>query len=202
MDKEINKRINQLTKASPYFKKFSQKRYSKVKGYIDHDRVILDLARSLVSYDYCTTDYFAENITHSTSLIVLQKLYHDDFNSYWLTPELCHAFTKTKLPDNLDHIQQIIPAGVLMLPPLLKNADGQSVKWVAFYQRRAEERISTIQLATAKIDIAHDHHKTLTWVTILDDGSQYSGNVRVSEYNTRGANEFFYNHDNHENSSS
>jgi hypothetical protein len=195
MDKEINKQINQLTKASPYFKKFSQKRYSKVKGYIDHDSVTLHLARSLTTYEYLDGSFFEDDFIHRNSLVVLNKLYQDDFSSYWLTPELFNAFTKTTLPENIEHLKQIIPAGILMLPPVLKNPDGQPLKWVVFYHRRAEEKIPTIKIANGEIDIEHDPHDTLTWTTMLDDGSQYSGNVKVNNYNPVEANDYFFVHD-------
>lgn len=195
MDKATNKLINQLTKSSPYFKKFSQKRYSRVKGYIDYDTVIMNLASCLLGYEFSDTDFFRNRVTHSMSLIVLHKLYNDDFNSYWLAPDLCNAFTKTELPDNLEHLQQVIPAGVLMLPPMVKNPDGQLLKWVAFYHRRADERIPIIKLGKSEIDINHEHHDTLTWTTMLDDGTQYGGNVRISDHNAEEINEFFDNYD-------
>jgi len=73
IERDFIKKINQLTRKSSFYQRFNERRYSHVKGYIDHDDVIFLIARLLTSYQCYDADIFEMDFTHRTSLIILDQ---------------------------------------------------------------------------------------------------------------------------------
>jgi hypothetical protein len=172
-DREITKQINQMTRESPYYEKFNERRYSHPKGYVEYENVVFNLARLLMSYQIYDGSLFETDFTHKTSVIILNQAYQKGFGSYWLGEQLFEAFCKSHLPKTLLEIKRIIPSGILLFPPRLKNPDGQYLKWICFYHRLADEKILPIQLLKANIYVEPNPEDCLSWFTMLDDGTQY-----------------------------
>jgi hypothetical protein len=58
LDRESTKFINQLTRQSPFYEKFSQPRYAHLKGYPEHDAIAFELAKMMTSYQYYDPSFF------------------------------------------------------------------------------------------------------------------------------------------------
>jgi hypothetical protein len=198
--RDFIKKINQLTRQSPFYYRFNECRYSHVKGYIDHDDVMFSMARSLTSYQCYNTDLFETDFTHRTSLIILDRAYQKGFGSYWLSEPLFDAFCNSQLPKTVRQIKQVIPCGVLLFPPKIKNPDGQLLKWICFYHRLADQTIAPIQIGDSRLEIEVAAEDTLSWVTLFDDGTQYGvhRHLKVDEthqLNYQDEDEIFINQD-------
>lgn len=120
-DRGITKQINQMTRESPYYEKFNERRYYNPKGYVEYETVVFNLARLLTSYQIYDGSFFETDFTHKTSVIILNQAYQKGFSSYWLGEQLFEAFSLTHLPKTLLEIKRIIPSGILLFPPRLKN---------------------------------------------------------------------------------
>ncbi|MEG3440182.1 hypothetical protein V0288_23835 [Pannus brasiliensis CCIBt3594] len=175
-DREIAKKLNQLTRQSPFYKKFNERRYGHVKGYIEHEEVMFALARTMTGYQYYDSSIFERDFTHKTSIITLDRAYREGFGSYWLGGELFEAFLNTCLPSAIGNIRQVIPSGVLLVPPKLKNPDGVPLKWLCFSHRIAGDTIPPIRTLSDTLYIQPTVEESLSWVTIFEDGTQYGVN--------------------------
>lgn len=175
-DREMVKAINKMTRQSPYFKRFNQLRYKSPKGYWDYDTVIFQMARLLTSYQSCDGSFFEQDLSHRYSIITLNQADHLGFHPYWLSHSLFDAFNHSHLPKQLGEIKQVIPVGLLFFPPKLKNPDGQFLKWILFYHRLASEPLLPIQLSKTRLEVQTRLDDSLSWITVLDDGSQYGVN--------------------------
>ena len=173
IERDFIKKINQLTRKSSFYQRFNERRYSHVKGYIDHDDVIFLIARLLTSYQCYDADIFEMDFTHRTSLIILDQAYQKGFGSYWLSESLFDAFCNSQLPNTVGQLKQVMPCGVLLLPPKLKNPDGQSLKWLCFFHRLADQTIAPIEIMGSWLEIGVAAEDTLSWFTVFDDGTQY-----------------------------
>lgn len=180
-DKELLKRINQLTRASPFFDKFNAQRYRNLKGYIEHETVMFQLARLRLCYQSFAPQYLEKDFTHKVSLIVLEKAYQHGFQNYWLSEKLFDAFNRTEVPDKGVTIKRAVPAGVLLLPPKLRNPDGQLLKWILFYHKLAGETIPSIELDKGRVDILTLPEENISWFTILEDSTQYAISRKVND---------------------
>jgi hypothetical protein len=176
IDREYNKIINQLTRQSDFFKKFNTLRYKSPKGYLDYDTATFQMSKLLIGYQQMSISFLREDLSHRFSLIILNQAYHLGFHPYWLHEPLFDAFNNSKIPKHLAEIKRIVPIGLLFFPPKLKNPDGQFLKWVMFYHRLASEPVLPIQLADNLIEVDPKSDDTLSWFTLLDDGSQYGFN--------------------------
>jgi len=175
-DREATKKINQITRSSPFYEKFSQPRYKHLKGYPDHDQITFDLARMLTSYQFYDPSFFDADFTHKSSLINVHQAYLQGFSSYWLNSQLFDAFCNTKLPKSIGHLKRVIPIGLLLFPSRLKNPDGQYLKWLLFSHRLADEAIAPINLLKSRMEVVSQLEDNLTWCTMLDNGVQYAVN--------------------------
>jgi len=131
------------------------------------------MARLLTSYQCYDADIFEMDFTHRTSLIILDRAYQKGFGSYWLSESLFDAFCNSQLPNTVGQLKQVIPSGVLLLPPKLKNPDGQSLKWLCFFHRLADQTIAPIEIMSGRLEIGVAAEDTLSWFTVFDDGTQY-----------------------------
>ena len=140
------------------------------------ESVTLKLARQLFTYQVYDGQFFVEDFTNKQALIVLNQAYNQGFKSFWLSQKLFEAFCHSQLPQTLVEFKRVIPVGLLLLPPMLKNPDGQLVKWIMFHHRLAQEPILPIALPKANIEIVSSNLDSLTWFTILDDWTLYGVN--------------------------
>lgn len=178
-DREITKQINQITRESPYYEKFNERRYHNPKGYVEYETVMFNLARLMTSYQFYDVSFFEQDFTHKASVITLNQAYKKGFASYWLGEQLFEAFCNSHLPKTILEIKQVVPLGVLLFPPRLKNPDGQYLKWLCFYHRRSGEKILPITLPNKTLEIATLSEDCLSWFTLLDDGTQYGVNRQL-----------------------
>jgi hypothetical protein len=178
-DREIVKQLNLLTRQSPFYARFNQQKYKNPKGYVEQETVTFQLARHLLSYQAYEASFFQEDFTHKHVLIVLNQAYNYGFKSLWLDEKLFEAFCYSQVPKTLIEFKRVIPVGLLLLPPKMRNPDGQLVKWVMFYHRLASEQILPINLPKANIQMIAEQVDTLTWLTLLDDGTLYAVNRRL-----------------------
>jgi hypothetical protein len=176
IDREFAKKINQLTRQSPFYQKFNERRYSHLKGYIEHDDVMFFLARLMTTYQYYPHSIFDEDFTHKTSIITVDRAYREGFGSYWLGEELFDAFLNSHLPQTVGTIKQVIPCGVLLFPPKFRSPDGKTLKWLCFSHLIASEVIPPIKTLSTTLQIMPTASECLSWFTILDDGTQYGAN--------------------------
>jgi hypothetical protein len=175
-EREIAKKINQLTRESPFYRKFNERRYNHLKGYIEHDDIMFSLARMMTAYQYYPRTLFDEDFTHKTSIITLDRAYREGFNSYWLGENLFDAFVNSHLPKTVGAIKQVIPCGVLVFPPKLRNPDGKPLKWLCFSHRVPSEPIPTIETLSTTLKIVQTADECLSWFTIMEDSTQYGVN--------------------------
>ena len=173
-NKTTLKYLNQITRKSEYYRKLSQNRYSRVKGYIEIDDVIFNyIARTLVVYDFYDHSVFEEDFAHRTAAIVLKNLYNQQFGCYCLGAELFEAFNKTTPPTTLAEFKRVIPQGILLVPPKIKNPDGQLLKWIGFYHRLRNEEIAPMVFNKCNLLCMSDPIDSLYWFTVMDDHTQY-----------------------------
>lgn len=173
MDKDSIKALNQLTRSSPYFEKFNSQKYRNVKGYADHERVLFELARMRTCYQAFDADGFKEDFAHKTTLVVLEQAYLSGFKHFWLSESLFDAFNKTEMPEGGVNLKKVVPVGLILLPPLLRNPDGQIIRWLMFYHRLQDEPLPSIQLIRDRLDFALTGEENISWCTMLEDGTQY-----------------------------
>lgn len=173
-DRELVKKINYITRQSPFFKKFNQLKYKSPKGYGEYEAATFQLARLFTSYQFFEPSSFEQDFSHKVSLVILNQAYQQGFGSYWLDLNLFKAFNKTHLPPNLLEFKRVIPAGLLFLPPKLRNPDGQVLKWIFFYHQLGGEEIPPITLLKSQVSILPPPSTHLAWLTVLDDSTQYA----------------------------
>ena len=178
-DREITKQINQMTRQSPFYDKFNQRLYRNPKGYIEYETVTFQMARLLFSYQLYDGNFFEQDFTHRNSLVILNQAYQSDFASFWLNDNLFDAFYNTHLPTSIGQIKRVVPVGLLFLPPKIRNPDGLLVKWIIFYHRLAHESFLPIVLPKGTLHFISEQKDTLSWITILDDGTQYGVNRKL-----------------------
>lgn len=172
-DRDLIKQLNKLTREYPYLEKFNEKKYYNPKGYVEHETVMFNLARVLTSYQLYNVEYFKKDFTHRTSAIILHQCHQQGFSSYWLKDDLFEAFNKTQTPSKLREFKKVVPCGVLFFPCKLKSPNGQFLKWICFYHREVGERILPLKINDFTLDIETVHQSTLSWFTVLDNGTQY-----------------------------
>lgn len=199
-ERHFIKKINQLTRKSPFYQRFNECRYSHVKGYIDHDDITFSMARSLTGYQFYDADLFETDFTHRNSLIILDRAYQKGFGSYWLSESLFDSFCNSQLPKTVGEIKQVIPCGVLLFPPKLKNPDGRSLKWICFYHRLADQTIPPIEIMNSQLEIGVADEDALSWFTVFEDSTQYGvhRHLKVDEnyqLNYQDEDEIFINQD-------
>ncbi|MFN7215425.1 hypothetical protein, partial [Microcystis sp.] len=90
-----------------------------------------------------------------------------------MSESLFDAFCNSQLPNTVGQLKQVMPCGVLLLPPKLKNPDGQSLKWLCFFHRLADQTIAPIEIMGSRLEIGVAAEDTLRWFTVFDDGTQY-----------------------------
>lgn len=173
-DRDLVKKANKLTRSSPFFAKFNQLKYQNIKGYIQYENVTFQLARLLTCFQFFDPASIEGDFNQSISLLVLDRAYQEGFAAYWLDENLFDAFNNTNLPLQLGEIKQVVPCGLLFLPPKLKNPDGQPLKWILFYHKLAGEKIPPIDLPNFQFQVMATQDNYLAWLTILDDNTQYS----------------------------
>jgi hypothetical protein len=178
--KEVNKSLNKLTKESPFFLVFNEYRYRSPKGYAEYDAVTLKMSKLRTNYQFDEVEVFEEDFTHKSSLVVLEQAYNRGFRPYWLSGELFDAFSNSEIPKKLHNIERIVPVGLIFLPIKLKNPDGAYVKWILFQHRLGEEKIKDVMLYNSIVTITTENKNTLSWLTVLDDGTQYAVNHPIS----------------------
>lgn len=175
--REMLKEFNKVVRSSSFFSKLTELRYKSPKGYVDYDNVTFELAKLLTTYnEFYEIDFFRENFTHFTSLIIVEQAYQKGFRPYWLSPSLFDAFNNSNLPKKLTKFQRIIPIGLLFLPPKLINPDGQSVGWILFKHRLKKDMCESISLNSGTVEVEHHEYDSISWMTILEDQSQYAIN--------------------------
>ncbi|MDV3002517.1 MAG: hypothetical protein N5P05_004172 (plasmid) [Chroococcopsis gigantea SAG 12.99] len=180
MDRENIKLMNQLTRSSPYFEKFNSQKYRHLKGYADHERILFELARMRTCYQAFDIESLENDFAHKVGLIVLEKAYQSGFKHFWLSESLFEAFNKTEMPENGINLKKVVPVGLLLLPPKLRNPDGQFIKWLVFYHRSHDESLAPIEVVRGRIHFSQIEEESISWCTMLDDGTQYGIGRRLS----------------------
>lgn len=178
--KETNKSLNKLAKESPFFLAFNEQRYKNPKGYIEYDTVTLKMAQLRASYQFYEIEQLEEDFTHRSSLIVLEQAYNRGFKPYWLSNDLFDAFSNSDIPKKLHSIETVVPVGLILFPIKLRNPDGAYIKWILFHYRLKEEKIKNIMLCDSILEINTEEKDMLSWLTVLDDGTQYAVNQAIS----------------------
>ena len=173
-DREMVKKVNSLTRKSPFFAKFNQLKYKSPKGYIEYETATFQLARLLTCCQFIPPANIEQDFSQTIALIILNQAYQQGFAAYWLAENLFDAFNNTNLPTQLGEIKRVIPCGLLFFPPKLKNPDGQALKWIMFYHHLAGEKFLPIPLPNSELQVATPQAEQLAWFTVLDDKTQYA----------------------------
>lgn len=184
VSKDKRAKFNSVIEDSPDFRKI-YKPYRKVNNYPDFREVALGLAMSTLSAEAMglnNVDTTLKEVAYSAKFIA-----HHPTPVYWLEEKLVEAFLETEIPTSLSLLANpAIPYFILMLPPLLKNPDGELVKFVFIHNLENNSKTQSFEIGDNFLHhINSDKHK-LRWVTALSNGSAYSLTVELPEVGTEG----------------
>lgn len=175
-DRDLVKKINQETRKSSYYTQLTQRKYRHIKGYVSYDDVMFEIARTRFTYDHYPIEFFQEDFVHKTSLLTINSFFTEGFKSFWLSPNLFHAFLHTDIPTQLQSFQRVVKNAILFLPHGLKTPDGNDVRWLVFAHNLATDTFNDIHIGDKVLMTLKNDYDALT-ITFYDTQRyQYSTN--------------------------
>lgn len=182
ISKDKRAKFNEVIEESLDFRKI-YKPYRKVNNYPDFREAANGLAMSTLSAEAMglnNVDTTLKEVAYSAKFVA-----HHPTPVYWLEEKLVEAFLETEIPTNISLLENpAIPYFILMLPPLLKNLDGELLKFVFIHNLENNSKTESFKFGDNFLHhINSDKHK-LRWVTALSNGSAYSVTVELPEVGT------------------
>lgn len=174
--------INSVIENSPDFHKI-YKPYKKVKNYPDFREAANGLAMSTltaVAMGLNNIDTTLQEVAYSAKFVASYPT-----PVYWLEEKLVEAFLETEIPANLSLLEDpAIPYFILMLPPLLKNPDGELLKFVFIHHLEKDSKTESFEFGDNFLHHINCGKDKLRWVTALSNGGAYSMTVELPEFGT------------------
>lgn len=184
ISKDKRAKYNSVIEETPDFRKI-YKPYRKVNNYPDFREVALGLAMSTLSAEAMglnNVDTTLKEVAYSAKFVA-----HYPTPVYWLEEKLVEAFLETEIPTNLSLLENpAIPYFILMLPPLLKNPDGEVLKFVFIHHLEKDSKTESFEFGGNFLHHTNCGKDKLRWVTALSNGSAYSATVELPEVGTEG----------------
>jgi hypothetical protein len=159
---------------SPELKDLTRRRYRDPKGYMAHREAMLGLTLPMVM---AQQPGWGKRLGQGSSRSLLM-LGHEAMlrqaPSYWLAQPLFEAFLKSDLPPQVGELRQVIPAGILFLPPGLLTPDSEPLRWVIFLHLRAGERIQTFCYGDCVWSDDSNPPERICWAATTETTTTYS----------------------------
>jgi hypothetical protein len=175
-DRALVKLLNQATKKSKYYKQLTQNKYRHLKGYVEYDDVMFEIARIRYSYDSYPIDFFQTDFVHKNCLLTIADFLANDFKPLWLSPNLFQAFQHTDIPSQLQSFHRVVKNGILFLPYGLKTPDGADIRWVIFSHNLATDIFPDVNIRNNILTTYKNNYDSLTFSCYDSDRYQYSSN--------------------------
>ena len=134
LTKKQSKIIKDLVTQSEPYKVFTRKKYGKLDGYFDTDKIQYDFALRLLSFQASSKEYLAGHDARYSIFFLLNTFLQRDLKFLWIGEELLKALLQTTPPQSETEVKQVFPCGVLMLPRGVINTPAREipVDWICF----------------------------------------------------------------------
>lgn len=173
--------ITKLATAQPDFKKIYRP-YRKLKGYPDFKDTAAVLAMTIDAAETLGLSGF--NTIQKELIFTAKYIAQYSCSVYWIAKDFVCAMINTDPPRDLSWLKKISPMIVFMLPPGIKNPDGETVEFVCVQYMEANQVAISFKLKNQILDSINYDKNRLRWSTILNGTINYSSTSEIPENET------------------
>lgn len=168
-------------KRSPVYKRLTERKYRNPAKFPTWENVALQIAAYREFSRLVPREQFSQDWTMRAAIGLSSMTWQSEEipPCYWLSQALGEALLATDLPP-VSGLRKVVPLGVLMLPPLLRNPDGYLVDWVVV--AHFEEGDIQEDRRLDDITIQYEPQKfggRVAWFHILPNGNAYSQSIGI-----------------------
>lgn len=155
------------------------KPYKHLEGYVNFSEIAAQLALIISGAEKVSPKTWMQDLAWAASIISAKIIEECPCPVYWLDKNLMTSLLATDLPQHVCDIKKVVPHCIVLLPQILKNPDGQYIRWLFIHHLDAGWHLPDMKIGDQTIKLEPMQANSVRWITMLSDGTSYSSTFEL-----------------------